>query len=78
MFAGGHENKGPSIAEIQRLIRDRSPVEFFLANGERIAGRIKWFDEFAFCVITEGEDPVTILRPAVMAYHVITNNGSKP
>lgn len=65
-----NENKGPSIAELQRYIREQKQLEFLLSNGDRLIGKLKWFDEQAFSVVTEGEDQITILRLAVLAYRL--------
>ncbi len=64
----GRDNKGPSTAELQRFIREHVRLEFLLSNGDRLIGRLRWFDEQAFSVIPEGQDPITILRLAVVAY----------
>lgn len=62
------EGKGPSIAELQRFIREQSKLEFLLSNGDRLVGRLRWFDEQAFSVVPDGQEPITILRVAVLAY----------
>ena len=64
----GHDNKGPSIAELQRYVRDKVTLEFLLTNGDRVTGTLRWFDEHAFSVEREGEHPITILRIAVLGY----------
>jgi len=64
------QNKGPSVAELQRHIRDKSKLEFLLSNGDRLVGQLKWFDEEAFCVVPDGQQPITIFRVAVLAYRV--------
>ncbi len=61
-------DKGPSVAELQRFIRDKARLEFLLVNGERLVGTLRWFDEHAFSVIPEGQQPITILRASVLAY----------
>ncbi len=61
-------NKGPSIAELQRFVRDKVRLEFLLSNGDRLVGTLKWFDEEAFSVISEDDSPITLLRLAVLAY----------
>lgn len=68
MTFGGKDNRGPSIAEIQRYIREKTPLVFMLQNGEEVAGTLRWFDEYAFSVSREGEPPFTILRSAVVGY----------
>jgi sRNA-binding regulator protein Hfq len=71
MLVSGQEGRGPSVAEIQRFIRDKQVVEFHLANGEKLSGRVRWFDESAFSIQSEDKPPITILRAAVMAYQAI-------
>ncbi len=68
MTVGGHDNRGPSIAELQRYIRNGISLEFLLANGNTVVGRLRWFDEQAFSLEREGEEPFTILRLAVLGY----------
>ena len=72
MFVGGQEHKGPSVAEMQRLIREQAKVEFHLVNGDKITGKIRWFDEYAFSLVADGQEPMTVLRQAVMAYRVVS------
>ncbi len=62
--------KGPSIAELQRFVREKLDIEFGLINGEKLQGKLKWFDEFAFSVTNYKNETVTILRPAVVYYGV--------
>lgn len=73
MHSGGSENKGPSIVEIQRFIREQTHVEFILSNGERLSGKLRWFDDQAFSLVSDGEGPITVLRQAVLAYHPLAN-----
>lgn len=70
MFASGQDSKGPSVAEIQRFIREQTIVEFLLSNGERLAGKLRWFDDHAFSIQANGDEQITILRSAVLAYKV--------
>lgn len=62
------ESKRPSTAELQRFIREKTQLEFLLSNGDRLVGQLRWFDDQAFSVVSPGQKPVTILRPAVVAY----------
>lgn len=41
---------------------------FVLNTGEEVVGLLRWFDEHAFSVATDGEQPFTILRSAVVGY----------
>jgi hypothetical protein len=74
----GKDNRGPSIAELQRYVRDSVKVEFVLSNGDQVVGKLRWFDESAFSLILDGEQPFTILRSAVVGYrpHGQNNHGS--
>jgi len=70
MSADGRDNKGPSTAELQRFIREKARLEFLLSNGDRVVGNLRWFDEQAYSVVPEGQEPITILRLAVVAYRM--------
>jgi hypothetical protein len=72
MTTGDQGNKGPSVAELQRHIREKSKLEFLLSNGDRLVGRLRWFDDQAFSVVPDGQQPITILRVAVLAYRLST------
>lgn len=72
MNLDGNEPKGPSVAELQRFIRNETNLEFLLVDGERLTGKLNWFDGEAFSVTNDDEEPVTILRSAVIAYKVST------
>jgi hypothetical protein len=76
MTFGGKDNRGPSIAELQRLIRDQSTMLFVLSNGQRIVGKLRWFDENAFQILQEGQQPFTILRSAVLGYQKYSGDRS--
>lgn len=62
------ENKGPSIAELQRFIREKTQLEFILVNGQKIAGRLRWFDEEGFSVVQTDESHITLLKSGVIGY----------
>lgn len=68
MSFGAKDNRGPSIAELQRYIREKNEMIFTLNTGKEIVGVLRWFDEHAFSIATEGEQPFTILRSAVVGY----------
>ncbi len=65
------DGKGPSIAELQRFIREKRRVEFVLITGDKVYGTLRWFDDSAFCLTTGGDQSFTVLRPAVVAYRAI-------
>lgn len=68
MTFGAKDNRGPSIAELQRFIREKTEMIFVLNTGEEIVGHLRWFDEHAFSIVPPGEQPFTILRNAVVGY----------
>jgi hypothetical protein len=68
MSFGGKDNRGPSIAELQKYIREKVDMLFILNTGENIIGKLRWFDENAFSVAQDGQQPFTILRSAVVGY----------
>lgn len=67
MVTGGG-GRGPSVAELQRFIREKRPVEFVLVTGDKVSGILKWFDESAFSLTLGSEQSFTIMRQAVVAY----------
>ena len=77
MTFGGKDNRGPSIAELQRYIREKVPMSFTLSNGKEVVGTLRWFDENAFSIVPDGEQPFTILRTAVVGYRKHNGSGSK-
>jgi sRNA-binding regulator protein Hfq len=68
MSTPGQENKAPSVAELQKFVREKTKMEFHLSNGDRIAGTLRWFDEHCFSVIETDAGVVTVMRHAVMTY----------
>ncbi|HEY9711962.1 MAG TPA: hypothetical protein V6C72_00755 [Chroococcales cyanobacterium] len=68
MITGGQERKSPSVAELQKFVRDKVKIELILANGDKYIGTLRWFDETSFSVVQEYEGPITILRSAVIGY----------
>lgn len=70
MTINSKDGKGPSVAELQKFIREQARLEFLLSNGDRLVGKLRWFDENAFSVIPDDQQPITILRIAVLAYRL--------
>lgn len=68
MTADKKENKGPTTSELQRFIREKISLEFLLTNGDRLSGKLRWFDDQAFSVVPDGQQPITIVRSQVVAY----------
>jgi hypothetical protein len=75
MTFGGKDNRGPSIAELQRYVREKVSIAFVLSTGENIIGKLRWFDENAFSIAQDGQQPFTILRSAVVGYR---KHGDEP
>jgi len=61
------EAKGPTVAELQRFIREKTNLEFILSNGAREYGTLKWFDEHAFC-LQQDHSCITLMRSGVIGY----------
>ena len=68
----GSTGKGPSVAELQRIIRDKRMVEMILVTGQKIRGNLKWFDEHAYCVVLSEGESITLLRSAIIGYRIVT------
>lgn len=77
MSFGGKDNRGPSIAELQRYIREQIELVFTLHTGQDVVGKLRWFDENAFSVAQDGQQPFTILRSAVVGYRKHGAGGMK-
>lgn len=71
MNAGNSGGKGPSIAELQKLIRDKRTIEIILLTGQKIRGFLKWFDESAYCIVLDDGESITLLRSAVIGYRMV-------
>jgi hypothetical protein len=65
------ENKGPSIAELQRFIQDKTQLEFILVNSQKISGRLRWFDEESFSVVQADDSNITLLKLGVIGYRSV-------
>ena len=63
----GQEQKGPSVAELQKYIRDKVKVEF-IQQLARFVGTLRWFDEHCFAITQDSGDRVTLMRSSVLAY----------
>lgn len=72
MTAREHGGKGPSVAELEKYVRDKVRLEFFVTGGERFSGTLRWFDEDAFALSSEGGEPVTLLKSSVIGYKPVT------
>lgn len=76
MTFGGKDNRGPSISELQKYIREKVRMRFLLNTGEEVIGTLRWFDEHAFSIAQDGEQPFTILRSAVVGYRKHNGQGA--
>lgn len=70
-----NEGRGPSVAEIQRFIREGVLLEFIIIGGGSIRGKLRWFDDQAFSVKPDGSNPITVLRHSVVGYRVAEGSG---
>jgi hypothetical protein len=68
------EAKGPSVAELQRFIREKTKLKFILSNGKSEDGILRWFDEHAFN-LEQDAGTVTLLRSGVIAYRAKAKSG---
>lgn len=67
-----HGGKGPSVAELERYIREKVKLEFVAVGGERFSGNLRWFDDEAFALLVDGGEPLTLLRSGVIGYKPVT------
>jgi small nuclear ribonucleoprotein (snRNP)-like protein len=68
MLKNGQEHKLPSVAELQKFIRDKVKVEFIMSNSARFVGTLRWFDEYCFAITQDSGDHVTLVRACVLGY----------
>ncbi|MEO1400989.1 MAG: RNA-binding protein hfq [Cyanobacteria bacterium J06635_1] len=55
----------PSFRQVQMLIRDKQPIEIKLTTGDVYSCSIRWQDQHAICIETEGQ-ALTIMRGAIV------------
>ena len=72
MVTNGQGNKGPSVAELQKFMREKARIEFHLMNGEKTEGVLRWFDEDAFSIELEEKSFLTILRRGIISYRKLS------
>lgn len=68
MLKNGQDHKLPSVAELQKFIREKVKVEFILTNSARFVGTLRWFDEDTYAITQDSGDHVTLLRSGVLCY----------
>ncbi len=62
-----NEGKLPSIAELQRFIKDGERLTFKTVDGTSYTGKLRWFDEQAFSLTLDNGD-FTLIRGNVIGY----------
>lgn len=73
----GSQGKGPSVAELQKLVREKQQIELLLITGDKKSGFLRWFDDSAFCLSQANNETMTLLRSAVVGYQVIADQDKK-
>lgn len=70
------QGKLPSTAELERFVKDKTPVVFFTADGKEHKGILRWFDETAFALTLDQkpEKQMTLLKQAVIGYGPVENS----
>ena len=71
MTVNGQENRSPSVAELQKFVREKTKLEFLLSNGDKLNGTLRWFDDHCFSLVQEYEGPITLIRSSVLGYRAI-------
>ncbi len=64
-----NEGKPPSVAELQRFIKDGEKLTFKTVDGTTYTGKLRWFDEQAFSLALETGD-FTLVKSNVIGYGV--------
>ena len=67
----GQDNKAPSVAELQKFVREKTKIEFLLVNSKKISGTLRWFDEHCFSVSEKDDAVITVMRTAVLTYRAV-------
>lgn len=78
MASTGPENKGPSVAELQRFVRAKTLVQFWLVNGKTFEGTLRWFDENCYSVVQADGSAITLTKSGVAGYKALKPVSSKP
>lgn len=65
------ELKGPSEAEIKKLIKFEAKVEFCTTTNQHFRGIVLWADQSAYHLKLENDRTVTLLKSAVVYYTAI-------
>ncbi|MBX9666283.1 MAG: hypothetical protein K2X93_01640 [Candidatus Obscuribacterales bacterium] len=63
------EGKPPSIAELQRYIKDGERLTFKTVDGGSYTGKLRWFDDFTFALALDNGD-FTLVKSNVIGYGI--------
>ena len=77
MATNGQDNKGPSIAELQRFVREQTRLEFWLGTGKILQGTLRWFDEFCYSLTQDDGTTITLMKSGVIGYKPIKPGSGK-
>ncbi len=64
-----NEGKLPSVAELQRYIKEGERLAFKTVDGGTYTGKLRWFDEQVFAIALDDGD-FTLLRSNVIGYGI--------
>jgi RNA chaperone Hfq len=62
------EHTGSETAYLKSLVDSRTMVTVVLTNGERLHGRIRYYDRYCFSVGPATQGPKIFLRKASVSY----------
>jgi len=65
------ELKGPSEAEIKKIIKLEQKIDIYTINNLHFRGTVLWADQSAFHIRLESEKTFTIMKNAVSYYMVV-------
>jgi sRNA-binding regulator protein Hfq len=77
MASNGPENKGPSIAELQRFVREQVKLEFWLVTGKTFQGTLRWYDEYCYSLVQEDGGAITLMKSGVVGYKPVKPGSGK-
>jgi len=60
----------PSIRQVQMMIRDQQGVEVKLTTGDVFSGNVRWQDQNAICVESDGQT-LMMMRGAIAYIKVV-------
>ncbi len=80
---GGGKSAGKTTDRVQfawlnGFRRERRPMEVFLVNGHRIAGRIRSFDQRAILLEGPGGDDILLLHHVISTIQPARGRGGRP